>query len=279
MSSPRVSSSILETLQDQDIIDAFDSFIHGLDPVAQYVETDNSPSSEASSSAAAAAQASLGSSPTTSTRSAPDIHSLKASTCPHGLRYDNALPWSGPYFDFDIRCCDECRAQREQLGSHPIPRDPAAGLETLKPGCRDEEALVSDFVVDEEEAQGQGGNGLVASSGADYLPVFCPLEEGLTESPPAMSADEGIVDEEFDGRQVRFRADVRGFCGSNSSDGCSEYRYLSSDSEACSALLIGEEGRGSLSDHEGDDDADEMMSDIGVSFSRRHFWVGEEFDL
>ena len=270
----------MEMPQNQHIMDTFDSFIaQGFDPAAQYTDTEISFSSEASSSSSSA-----GSSPTTFTwapESAPDLDSLKAGICPQCLHPDNTLLRSGPYFDFETRCCDECRAQREPLISHPVAGDPAAEPESLESGSRDEEAPVVNLVVDEEEAQEQGEKGLVANSGAVYLPVFSPVEKGFTESPPAMSADESIVREEFDGRRVRFQSGFFVFCDSDSSDGCSEYRYLSSDSEACSALLIEEEARGSLPEYEGDDEeADEMtIKDIGVSFSRQHFWVGEDFAL
>lgn len=149
------------------------------------------------------------------------------------------------------------------------------------------ETQVAEFEFEEANVEAEVGkeeNDLVVASAkvAKYLPMFCP--EGFTASPEAMDADESLVAEEFDGRRVRFLSGLRGekvFGGNaDESDGSSkEYQYLSEDSEP-GAALIGEEGRDSLSEYEGDDEADEPMSpDIGVSFSRQHIWVGEELDL
>ena len=119
------------------------------------------------------------------------------------------------------------------------------------------------------------GHGLVTSKEGLHQPMFC---ERLTESPAAMSEEESLVAEEFDGRRVYFKPGLLGENGGDesSSDDSSEYQYLSSDSEAGSAL-VGEEN----SDFEEEDETDDepMSPDFGVSFSPGDFWVGEEFDL
>ena len=128
-----------------------------------------------------------------------------------------------------------------------------------------------------EEAEGRGVESLIA----ELLPRFCA--EGFAESPLGMMEGESLVEEEFDGQTVTLRSDLSGenaFEEDSSEGSSTDYQYLSSDSESGSAL-IGEAGRDNLSDNEGDDEADdELMSpDIGVSFPKEHFLVGEEFGL
>ena len=124
-----------------------------------------------------------------------------------------------------------------------------------------------------EEAEGRGVESLIA----ELLPRFCA--EGFTESPLGMMEGESLVEEGFDGQEVEFGSG-NGFEEDSSEGSSMDYQYLSSDSESGSAL-IGEAGRDNLSDYEGDDEADdELMSpDIGVSFPKEHFLVGEEFGL
>ena len=151
------------------------------------------------------------------------------------------------------------------------------------------ETQVADFEFECNAVEGKGetedgkqDNDLAIASAnvAEYLPVFC--SEGFTASPEAMDADESLVAEEFDGRRVRFYSGIprEKVFGGNESDGSpKEYQYLSEDSEP-GVALIGEEGRSDDEGNDGDDEADEPTSpDIGVSFSRRHIWVGEELDL
>ncbi|CAF9910204.1 MAG: hypothetical protein HETSPECPRED_009651 [Heterodermia speciosa] len=296
-------SPLTEMLQDQDITQAFNSLIaQGLDlldqptdtetlfssetsfdslmaqdfdPFAQFIEDPEILSSNSTSSAIPTSFFPLTPEAIPSSPSLPalDLYSIKASICHHHIRYANTLPWSGSCLDFDTRYCDACR-ERERLVVDTVALNPAAGMDMSD---LDAEMEMGAQDAGFEEAEGRGVESLIA----ELLPRFCA--EGFAESPLGMMEGESLVEEEFDGQTVTLRSDLSGenaFEEDSSEGSSTDYQYLSSDSESGSAL-IGEAGRDNLSDNEGDDEADdELMSpDIGVSFPKEHFLVGEEFGL